>query len=580
VLGQALTLLVSVALLAPWAWLGASLLPCGTAPERLAVGAAVGLGATVTCAHLLGLVHQLAAYGWIFAGVCALALAIRWHGRNALRSPSPTLDPGTRWLWLGLALVTAFELVPTLASCAPIGWDPAFHAILAEKIRRTGGLVHDWQPFEPIPVNYPLGSHLWVALVASASGQAVHHVFQVQHLFMQTLAAALVFAVASRVLECWRSALLSLLCYGLLGNWGTFYSYYQWGGLPTEICFVLFLALLWCALALRGWAQVALGTVLYGSILLIHHLSAAIVTLVLASYVVVAAATRAHDGLWQRIARTMVCTAIAYAWFIVPYAVRAAHLHGTQVVEFAEESRLSLPSLLQNLGVFVVLAGALGLWRMRATAGAGVSFLFVWTASLLLGYFALDYVYRFVMLLGTGRDFTAFTPSRIATVLSYPLCIAAGHGLESLRTWWIARSPARVTPTAASMTPGDRTGLPVLMLTAALIAVPRAITLSERHAYDPKAEALGAWLQQHTSQNAFILYRSSIAPRRWLPYLTWRAAEFTPVPASEDRAAVERKHDEVFARPQEVSARLARYGKRPWVFSVSADGAPKLQAAR
>ena len=40
---------------------------------------------------------------------------------------------------------------------------------------------------------------------------------------------------------------------------------------------------------------------------------------------------------------------------------------------------------------------------------------------------------------GMPRQLLACTPSRLATVLSYPLCIAGGYGIEWLRARWVAR---------------------------------------------------------------------------------------------------------------------------------------------
>lgn len=575
---QLLALLTSVLLLAPWIVVTACVLPQGTAAERIAIGATVGLAVTVIGGYLFAAAGRLSAYFAMFACAGTCALVIAWRQRGVLSRLRGTLDAPARWSLLALGLVIAFELAPTLASRAPIGWDPAFHAILAEKVRLANGLVHDWRPFETIPLNYPLGSHLWVVLVASAVQQAVHHVFQVQYVLVQTLASALVYVIAARLFDCWRSAVFALLLYGLLGDWGTFHSYYQWGGLPTAMCFVLFLGLIWGALVLRGWIQVALGTLLLGGIVLIHHLSAVIAVLVLGCYVVLAAALRAPGGLWQRFALVLLSSAIVYSGYLVPYALRATtHLQGTQVLQYAEEPQLSLVQLAMNLGVPLVVAGAFGLFCLRRVRGDAVTFLFVWSATLLVGYVALDYGYRIAMILRTGNDVAAFTPSRTATVLSYPLSIGGGYGVEWLRARWVAR---RGAATAAPVASGAAQGMWALVLAAALTAIPRAAAVSRRTAFDTRAEALGAFVREHTPEDAFVLYEVEFAPRRWLAYLTWRASAYPPIPASEDRTAVERKLAHVFADRTRLAERLAHYGKHLWAFSMAPDGSPKVVPVR
>jgi hypothetical protein len=579
--GQLTVIAASTVLLAPWVLLGLFVLRDGTRAERMAVGAAIGLAATVSIAHVLASFARLDAYFWVH-GAVGLASLFAWRRRRNSEPTGAVEDPSEgKWLALAAALVAGFALVPTLSSTAPLGWDPAFHAILAEKVRRANGLVFDWRPFEPIPLNYPLGSHLWIVLIAGLARQAVHHTFQVQHLIVQFVAALLVYALARRLFACWRSALFAMLCYALLGNWGTFHSYYQWGGLPTELGFVLFLGLIWTTLVLDGWRGRLVGALLYGSIAVIHHLSALIATWIVAGYVIVAIAVRDRDPLWRRFTWTGIAAGLCYAPFLAPYALRAGGIGGTHAVRFSEEARLSLATAIENLGLLLIVLAAWGLWRLRARAGAGVSFLLTWVTLLVLGFAILDHGVRYLSLWTSGREFTAFTPSRFVTVLSYPLCLAAGASVEHVRktlSRWVDTAGERLRWCG-----GPEPTMSVLVLLLVLGAAPRTHALSARHPYPPVAETVGAWVRTHTPENAYALYTTPVLPPRWVPYLTWRAGVYTPIPASENRARVSRRRAELAAlvgRPAEFARRLAHEGKQPWIFSLDRAGQPRVERFR
>jgi len=62
--------------------------------------------------------------------------------------------------------------------------------------------------------------------------------------------------------------------------------------------------------------------------------------------------------------------------------------------------------------------------------------------------------------------------------------------------------------------------------------------------------------------------------RVWLPYLTWRPTVFTPIPASEDRAAVALKRDFFAAYPEPAAVRawLDERGLEGFVVEHGRDG--------
>ena len=61
---------------------------------------------------------------------------------------------------LGCALpYLALRSVPFWLGKLPVGWDAYFHMTIAESIAARGRAVHDWLPYEDLPLNYPIGAH-------------------------------------------------------------------------------------------------------------------------------------------------------------------------------------------------------------------------------------------------------------------------------------------------------------------------------------------------------------------------------------------------------------------------------------
>jgi hypothetical protein len=50
--------------------------------------------------------------------------------------------------------------------------------LIAQNILDSGTIAGDWLPFEPIKVNYPLGTHFLLAETARFTGLPVHVVFK------------------------------------------------------------------------------------------------------------------------------------------------------------------------------------------------------------------------------------------------------------------------------------------------------------------------------------------------------------------------------------------------------------------
>ena len=580
--GQLATIGAVVALLLPWIVLSVTCLRDGNIPQRIMLGIVGGLAATVTLGYLLALAGMLHRYPYLYL---LIALTSAYTAiRLARRSLAPQATDGNRgtrpsraplgstgaWFAFSILAITIAHAIPTFATDAPIGWDPAFHSILAKKILDTGALATDWRPFEEIAVNYPLGMHVFIALVSTWSGQEVHQTFQALHMVMQVPAAVFVYLLSLKIFGDRKAAVLAMLAYALLCHFGSFTSYYQWGGLPTEIAFLFFLALVWSCLATRGWRYRACEVLLFGSMILVHHLSALIVAVILAFYVLMKVIDRSLDDLPKRFIWLFVLTFLAYAFFIVPYALRSTELAGTHTLRFTDEPLITLPDILGSLGAAAAALGILGLIvSLRRPLNGNGSFLLCWFTSLVLAFCLLGYGYRFVANVFFGEDFTAFTPSRFLTVLSYPLAIYGGHALAAIGSR---------LETVVSRWEGGRLAaegaLAVLVAAILISCVQDVRALSSRRAFASSVPEIASQITAKTPEDAFVIYQQPIGPRAWVPYLTWRPTIYTPIPASEDRRAVAEKTDffRAAGNLSQIRPWLEQRGFQGFLFDRNAEG--------
>ncbi|MFC1705813.1 hypothetical protein ACFL59_03210, partial [Planctomycetota bacterium] len=346
-------------------------------------------------------------------------------------------------------------------------------------------------------------------------------------------------------------------------------SYYQWGGLPTEVGMLFFLALVWTCLSRRSRRDLGLGVLLFGGIVLVHHLSALIGAVVVAFYVAVGLVRRRLDSLARDLLTVLALTFIAYSFFIVPYLQKITELGGTSALRFYDESMTTPIMAVVSLGYDSTVLGLLGLWLALRSGRPRQRFLLSWFTSLLAAFLLLDYVYRGAALLLFGESFTAFTPSRFLTVLSYPLAIYAGHAMRTLH----ALAARRATRHGRSKPSGTVLEL-VLAGMLALVVIRGAFQtapLVGRRAFPPEAGALITWIRQDTPPNAFIINvaLADLDPvTKWLPYLTWRPTTYTPIPASENRMALRAKEQLFRRRPpdlEQVRSWLSNRGLRGYV---------------
>ena len=167
-LAASLVTLLAFALPGTLLWFALAGRPQGA--EEAAEGLAVGLAGGLLLLRLAA-ETDLGLFTTAGAGLGAIgALALARAARGRLR---PTgLSREGRLLLVLLLAVLALRAVPLLLNPLPLGWDPYFHLLLAEKARALGHAVHDWRPYEDIPLHYPIATHLLLAWASRLSGAA------------------------------------------------------------------------------------------------------------------------------------------------------------------------------------------------------------------------------------------------------------------------------------------------------------------------------------------------------------------------------------------------------------------------
>ncbi len=525
-------------LLIPWILLALSIFKEQSILEKVITGIVGGIAANITLCYLHAMFHGLHLYIYSYFLILLLSLSLflfnaisqnilPWKQQNNI-----PIDLTTIWFLLALCSSIAAEAIPTFSTTAPLGWDPSFHSILAQKILHSNSLIDNWQPFEKINLNYPLGMHVLIALIAKWSHQEVYQVFQTLHMLVQIPAAILIYLLSIRIFNHKQAAIFAMLSYAFLCHWGSFRSYYQWGGLPTEFGMLFFLTLIWSFVSHHNKKSMAFGVLLFGSIILVHHLSAVISSTVMGFYILMNLTRRKLDTLSFCFLILFPLTFIAYSFFIVPYTFRIREIEGTGVLKFHGESIIPLLSIPDKLGYLITGLGIVGLaLSFRKIERSEENFLICWLTSLLLSFCLLDYVYRFFANYFFQENFTAFTPSRFLTVLSYPLALYAGHALQTITTQGNKilskmKQPAKVQKMDITFS--------ALFVTIVLLSIPDIKNLIGQKGFSEQTYQLGQWIKQNTPENGFIIYLTPIEEKNWLPYLTWRPTVYTPIPVSEN----------------------------------------------
>jgi hypothetical protein len=480
----------------------------------VAFGSTAGLAAAIVGGYYL--LRARIPFGYLLVvEYAAVAVALsRRLGRRPQSVSRPAPAGAAHWAAL-LPLVFVSRSIPLFFSEIPQGFDPAFHTLIAQKILDSGTIPTDWLPFEPVKLNYPVGTHLLLAETARITGVPVHVVFKDVFPILACLTTAALYCVALRILGSPRAAWYAAVVYSFLAVWGSL-DYYRWGGLPNLLGMLFLLGLVETALASRRRFTVPLFALLLASLIISHHHGALCAVLLFLGYA--SFSTALGKGLAAP-ARTMLAGfALGVLACFVPllsYARAAGEIGRTSVLEFYEPL-ISLGNAAVDLGVPLAIFGTLGTIALfRAPRRAETLFLAFWITMFFAAFALLEYVYRFGAYVLEREFYTAFTPSRFLTDLAYPLSIAAGYALCEL-TQNLKRSVASFAVLAGAL------------IWCGVIVAPQCVEA------DPEVDvAAFRWIASHAETNALVVSES-----RWAPYFTRRETAYTPLPASEAR------HDE------------------------------------
>ncbi|MGO8946954.1 MAG: hypothetical protein ACLQUY_04680 [Ktedonobacterales bacterium] len=571
--GTALALLVLTLPGLVWAWW------CYPAPDgatRLSVGLALGLALQMFLLSLLGLgpgiTRASVAISTLTLTLAAVLLAWRTH-----RPRNGRLQHWRRYT-VQLALVLGAMLVPRVIplfiDTVPQGWDSSFHSLLASTTVATGRLP-TWAPYEPIPLNYPYGTHLVIAALALLSGIAPDAVFSaLLSVVVPLLTGLALYTLTRRALRRHDIAIGAVIAYGLLGNWGSL-DYTRWGGLPNALGFALLLVFLLIFFAPSFAAyRIIVGGIVLGSIPLAHNhvmLTAGLVLGTYAGFLILCSLGAGRQGsadgqigevaarqTLQRLVLTSLVALAASGFYVVPLVLRAGELQDTSVLRLIETVE-GFPFAdngwvlwgLALLGVLMLYASSFGYTQVRRVGRGGArearAFVAIALGTLAVAFCLGYYGYRTYALHVYHQPYTAFTPSRFLTDMTYFLAIFAGIPLAAL--WQIgarhaAKLAGRVTLTAQeqarnwrliiSWTLLVRAMLVVVVLVTATVTVWPQVFVGNRvlpGMLAPGELEAFTWIREHTPKNTLVINLDPNAP--WAPYFTKREVAYTPIPTDE-----------------------------------------------
>ncbi len=557
----ALWLVVVVVVGAPGGFVLGALPEPSDAIERVVSGAALGVATLVLVTFLCAHVDlRLAAPVAVVVAACLLVVSFRRPRHAAACNPALAL------LVSGIVLaVFLTRLVPTLFHTYPPGWDPAFHLLLARKIREAHALVSDWRPFEEVALHYPLGSHALVAMLADVTRLDLHVVFKLLFPTLGALTTAQTFVFARRATRSDGVGLTAAVAYGAWALFGSI-DYYRWGGLPNLLGMSLALEAL--CVFVGPWA--ARGSILrfalpLAAAVVVHH--HVMLTIGFVLFATLAWVWRADRPRARWLLRALALAAVVASPHLVTYALQLGALGDTGVLTYDEEV-FTLPRIVELLGPILVVASIVGALALRFSASARPlrpdGTVPIMAVTLVVLYLVFGHAWRYATRWMLGVEHVAFTPSRFVTDLAYVLPVYAGIGVE----WLWLRFAARGGPAGSAWDGAPPRFEP--RARATLAAVCAALGLAHLGAWRQLAEptvpppllAAYAWIADHTPRDSIVLNGEP-----WAAYGTWRRVLQTPLPVSEPDVRGTAKHAlvDALARGEvpEGSARVPVIGIRP-----------------
>ncbi|GEM_PF-1235951 len=510
-----------LALVVPGVLIVSAACPGRTRQWRWTTGATLGVAAGIYVSFLLSYEDiYLFAPVWALLGACCFWSWRRQRGKRGRPRESLTGRPSRlNWMLLIVLAIIGILRVGTVAGReVPKGWDASFHMILTQKILLSHQIITDWQPFEAIALNYPLGSHTLIASLAGVTMLPPHRIFNLLLPMVGVLMTAEVYALAVAASRRHGLGLLAAIAYGLLALLGSV-DYVRWGGMPNALGMLFLLSffrlLIERDFSLRRWIM----AMLVAAIILVHHHMMLTACIAMAS--LAACALLKKD--WKT-ATTILVTgmigSILAAPHVIPYLMKAGQVTSTGVLDF--ETQRPFWMWLREMGwafSTLALAGA-GLygWRRFARRQHGHGSPVHWVVPgmiiiLMLLYVATGIIYPAVQEAHGKQPLGAFTPSRFLTDAVPFAAVFAGYAMYYIVQRRLVGM--RFSQMAALGVIGTVTLLPAWRSMFAL-----DYPLGLVHAYQ--------WVAQNTPPRTIVASTDA-----WAPYLCWRKTLQTPIPVSE-----------------------------------------------
>jgi hypothetical protein len=441
-------------------------------------------------------------------GALALMLARRSSERQAGRG---RLGLDERILLGAALLYAALRALPLTVRTLPVGWDAYFHMNIAESIVDHGRAVHDWLPYENMPLNYPIGAHLLLALTQWLTGARPHLFFDAMIAWFTLLSGLQLFPLMTRATNDRRVGCYAALAYLFLANLGSLH-YVMWSGLPNLIGMYLFLGLL--SALVRDEPSLARSNATFAiyfvAACVVHHhvMVTAGLCLIWTAGASLLLGERARA---KRIATGLVSAGLLGSPYFAMYLLRFATLSDTGIGDFSERAAKGW-ELAQQIGlgyVAVVLAGLFLYIKKRQRASPIVLQSLV---AMLLLYVSVEVGVRTLSRVITGHELAPFTPSRFITDAVVLMSIFAGIFLRALQA---ESERARVAILAAIL--------------LGFVAFNRGTYRDSFRQAVPKEKAeVYEWIRLNTATEAALL-----VPDYHSAYLAHRMSSSFPLPTSE-----------------------------------------------
>ena len=508
--------------------------------EKLIIGTAFSFVFMIYLGFMVSYIATFDKISVIVANVVLIALlGIIFVFKNNLikKRPSFPLKNLTKkvleskWMLLIILLSIVFRIGPMFFSELPLGDDTTFHVLVAKLIMDNKEIPITLEPYEPIPINYPIGSHIILASFSIISEIMVHIVFKYLMLIFGVLSVCAVYVLGELVFKKKTIALYCMFSYGLLPFLGGL-GYYGWGGLPNEVAMFFLLGIVIVFLRETNELKKTLMCgILASGVILVHHLSVlALLAIFLTFGTITSLAQRGVSPDLKSFGKFLTLAILFSSFYLFSVILRVSEVQQTTVFNFWEDFRFIVRWTF-SIGVFFTFFSVIGIGKTVLSASKEhlreEKFVLAWIASLLLAFTMTDRVFRFIKFFQTASLYTvAFVPSRFMTDMIYPLSVFSGMGLFLT----VRKLQGFVKQNVNSFSVQKIVLLVffVAIISESFFFVQQEISFARSS--ELEFDAIN-WIKDNTPESALIINegREGI----WIPYLTDREVTKTFLPNSE-----------------------------------------------